>query len=249
MADDIRFLVLRPAGGKPRRVLLARQRLAGTPEELFPFFADPRNLEPITPPFLRFRVLEVSSPPGETVTSGSRHRPGTLRARLARCQAWRPGPHPPDRAARGQSPPVPDTAPGTAPGTVPGAAPGTGPGGGGVAEGVEISYRLRLHGLPVPWRGRIEDWDPPHRFVDRQLRGPYRLWLHEHRFEPDGAGGTIAHDRVEYALPLPWGPLEKLVHEVSVERDLREVFGYRQRRLAELLTAPGAAGPTRPRSG
>src|SRR5262245_14681382 len=69
-----------------------------------------------------------------------------------------------------------------------------------IREGAEIDYRLRLLGLPVKWRSRISVWDPPHRFVDEQLRGPYRRWHHEHLFEPSGEG-TQVHDIVHYQVP------------------------------------------------
>ena len=54
--------------------------------------------------------------------------------------------------------------------------------------GTLIEYRLRLHGIPVRWKTRIETWEPPHRFVDVQLSGPYALWHHTHEFEPLGEG-------------------------------------------------------------
>lgn len=38
-------------------ILRREQRLPGTPEEVFAFFADARNLEALTPPLLRFRVI------------------------------------------------------------------------------------------------------------------------------------------------------------------------------------------------
>src|SRR5579871_5848818 len=47
-------------------------------------------------------------------------------------------------------------------------------------RGALIDYRLRIHGLPIRWQSEIVEWDPPHRFVDEQRRGPYRLWHHEH---------------------------------------------------------------------
>src|SRR5438105_4101409 len=40
--------------------------------------------------------------------------------------------------------------------------------------GAVIDYRLRVHGLPMPWQSEITIWEPPHRFVDVQRRGPYR---------------------------------------------------------------------------
>ena len=64
--------------------------------------------------------------------------------------------------------------------------------------GALIEYRLRLHGVPVSWLTRIEEWDtdPTHPcFVDAQLKGPYALWHHTHEFEPDGDGGRPAPAR------------------------------------------------------
>ena len=70
-----------------------------------------------------------------------------------------------------------------------------------MGEGALIDYRLRIRGLPVRWRSRIAAWDPPRRFVDEQVRGPYRLWIHEHAFEPR-AGGTLVRDHVRYSVLL-----------------------------------------------
>jgi ligand-binding SRPBCC domain-containing protein len=137
-------------------VLERSQRLSRPPQDVFPFFADAFNLEAITPPWLRFRVLT----PG----------PVTM------------------------------------------------------AHGTLLEYRLRLRGLPLRWLTRIETWEPPLRFVDCQVRGPYRLWQHTHSFEPDG-DGTIMRDRVRYALPL--GPLGELAHMALVRRDLDRIFAFR----------------------
>ena len=114
-------------------VLERAQVLPGDPEEVFGFFADAFNLEAITPPWLRFRV--VTPRPIE------------------------------------------------------------------MAEGALIEYRLALHRVPVRWLTRIEAWEPGRRFVDVQIKGPYRLWHHTHTFEP-ADGGTLVRDRVRYALPL-----------------------------------------------
>jgi ligand-binding SRPBCC domain-containing protein len=107
-----------------------------------------------------------------------------------------------------------------------------------MGPGTLISYRLRLHGAPISWRTRIEEWDPPHGFVDRQLAGPYRLWHHTHRFEAAGEGRTRMHDIVRYAHRL--GPLGPLAQRLVVERDLERIFDFRRDAIADLLRAPEA---------
>ncbi len=102
-----------------------------------------------------------------------------------------------------------------------------------MAVGTLIDYRIRLRGLPMRWRSEITVWEPPHRFVDEQLRGPYRRWSHLHRFR-ERDGGTDVIDDVEYAV---WGGA--LIERVFVRRDLRRIFDYRQQRLPELLASGG----------
>ena len=148
-------------------VLRREQRLPGTPDEVFPFFADAHNLEAITPPLLAFKV--VTPQPIEM-------RVGTL-----------------------------------------------------------IEYALKLHGLPIRWLTRIDDWTPGVRFVDSQLAGPYRLWHHTHEFEPDGDGATVMRDTVRYALPL-W-PLGEIAHALIVRRDLAAIFDFRAGEVARRITA------------
>ena len=99
--------------------------------------------------------------------------------------------------------------------------------------GALIEYRLRLHGLPIAWLTRIEDWEPGVRFTDAQLAGPYRLWHHTHEFAPDGDGGTVMRDTVRYALPF-W-PLGEAAHPL-VARDLAAIFDFRAAAVARALT-------------
>ena len=92
-------------------------------------------------------------------------------------------------------------------------------------EGALIDYKLRVHGLPVRWRTRINIWKPPLRFVDEQIHGPYRQWIHEHTFEPRD-GGTLARDRVLYAVPLDF-----FVHRWLVQPDIKKIFAFRTQEL------------------
>lgn len=138
-------------------------------DEVFAFFADARNLEAITPPWLQFRIL----------TSGQIElRPGAL-----------------------------------------------------------IDYRLKIRGIPVGWQTVIMAWEPPHRFVDRQRKGPYRVWLHEHTFE-ERDGGTLARDVVDYDMPLA-----RLLHPLMIKRDITRIFEYRQEKIQSLFSAVGKSTP------
>jgi len=114
---------------------------------------------------------------------------------------------------------------------------------GRLAAGTLLHYSLVLHRFPVRWTTQIRTWEPPHRFVDVQLRGPYRLWEHTHTFEDAGEQGTLVRDRVEYAAPGG-----TLIDRLFVRKDLERIFNYRAREL--MIWAAGAATlPPRPASG
>ena len=141
---------------------LHAQQLVPRPlDEVFAFFADARNLETITPPWLRFKILT----------------PGVIE----------------------------------------------------MAVGTRIDYRLRLRGLPVRWQSEITAWDPPHRFVDEQRRGPYRQWIHEHRLS-EVDGGTLCEDHVRYSVVGG-----RLVNRLFVVRDLERIFAYRRDTVERVL--------------
>ena len=95
--------------------------------------------------------------------------------------------------------------------------------------GALIRYRLRVHGLPMGWTTLISEWEPPYRFVDEQLKGPYRLWHHTHTFESHPKG-TLVRDEVRYAM---WGG--RLIHELIVKRYLQRIFDFRTQTLQELF--------------
>jgi ligand-binding SRPBCC domain-containing protein len=143
--------------------LTARFEVPRRRDEVFEFFADPSNLERITPPELGFRIVTP--------------QPFTIR------------------------------------------------------EGTLIDYELRLFGVPFGWKTEIQVWRAPHEFVDVQLKGPYRQWVHTHRFESTPTGTAIA-DSVDYELPL--SPLGDLVFPL-VRFQLSRIFAYRETAVRRLL--------------
>ena len=105
--------------------------------------------------------------------------------------------------------------------------------------GTVIAYRLRLYGVPVRWRSRIEVFDPERSFTDVQVSGPYRSWTHRHDFL-DVPGGTEVRDTVRYEVPL--GPIGALVQRMFIVRSLREIFDFRREAVGEIFAA-GTGGP------
>lgn len=103
---------------------------------------------------------------------------------------------------------------------------------GEIGEGTLIDYRLRLDGIPITWQSRIDAWDPPKSFVDRQVKGPYRLWHHTHEFEPIGTG-TLMRDTVRYQLPAGW--LGTLAAGRKVAGYVERIFDFRARRIDEIF--------------
>jgi ligand-binding SRPBCC domain-containing protein len=95
-----------------------------------------------------------------------------------------------------------------------------------MGPGTLLDYKLKLHRVPVRWQTRIESWEPPGRFVDTQVRGPYSLWEHTHTFEEDGPDATLIHDYIRYSIPF--GPIGELADRLLVRRDLRQIFDYRR---------------------
>ncbi len=94
-----------------------------------------------------------------------------------------------------------------------------------VRKGTLIRYSLRWRIFPIRWTTEICEWDPPNGFVDLQLKGPYKLWHHQHRFIGE-AGGTRIIDEVRYALPF--GILGRMAHVLKVKKDVATIFAYRE---------------------
>lgn len=101
-----------------------------------------------------------------------------------------------------------------------------------IRQGTLIDYELKMRGIPVKWRTEISTWDPPFEFVDRQLTGPYKQWVHRHSFTELTLSKTLIEDEVRYRLPLE--PLGDIAH-FYVRRELKYIFDFRRRAVKEIF--------------
>lgn len=114
------------------------------------------------------------------------------------------------------------------------------PDAGPMSAGLRIAHQIKVFGIPQRWETLIEEFDPPHGFVDRQERGPYKYWRHRHSFE-EAPGGTLMRDHVEYEVPF--GPLGVIANRLIVARQLKHIFDYRGRKIRKLFAKKGSAAP------
>jgi ligand-binding SRPBCC domain-containing protein len=102
-----------------------------------------------------------------------------------------------------------------------------------IHQGKLIDYRIKVNGIPFKWQTEITVWQPPHKFVDTQKRGPYHTWIHQHYFEARGDNATFMRDTVDFQSP-GWF-LEPLIHHLFIEKKVKVIFDYREIKWKELF--------------
>ena len=94
-----------------------------------------------------------------------------------------------------------------------------------IFEGMKIDYTVRpLLGIPLHWQTEITKVQTNKSFIDRQLKGPYKLWEHTHTFIEHN-GGVLMLDHVRYELHF--GLLGRLVNAMIVKQKIKNIFNYR----------------------
>lgn len=108
-----------------------------------------------------------------------------------------------------------------------------------LALGDEITWRARHLGVRQSLSGRITAYDRPRHFQDTMLRGAFARLRHDHYFDaaPDGGGGTVMRDVLDYAAPL--GPLGWLAERLFLTAYLRRFLEARNRELKAVAESDG----------
>jgi uncharacterized protein (TIGR01777 family) len=102
-----------------------------------------------------------------------------------------------------------------------------------IAEGEVADFRLAAGPVKLRWVARLGPVEPPYRFVDTQLRGPFASWRHEHLFEPLGDGRSRLTDRVSWALPAALAAVPGV--RGKARRELARLFAFRHQRMTDDL--------------
>ena len=103
--------------------------------------------------------------------------------------------------------------------------------------GQVIEYKVSpVLGIPLYWMTEITHVEDRKFFVDEQRFGPYSLWHHQHHFREVGADVEMT-DIVHYKLP-GW-LLGDMAHGLFVQKQLREIFDYRYRKVEEIFGKVG----------
>ena len=92
-------------------------------------------------------------------------------------------------------------------------------------KGLTINYQIKLFKVPFKWKTVIKHYNPPHMFIDEQIKGPYEKWVHTHLFKSK-KGGTLICDKVEYIIPL--GIFGYLLNFIWIKYELNRIFNYRR---------------------
>jgi ligand-binding SRPBCC domain-containing protein len=103
---------------------------------------------------------------------------------------------------------------------------------GGIADGGRVTMVIKRGPLTIRWeavhRGLVDGLQ----FQDVQVSGPFKRWIHTHRFEPAGDDRATLVDHVDFALPFGLSS----VASVFARRLMERTFTFRHRRIATDLT-------------
>jgi len=99
--------------------------------------------------------------------------------------------------------------------------------------GMIITYTLSpLFHISINWATEISQVKEYKYFIDNQIKGPYKIWHHEHHFK-ETEQGVEMRDILYYEIP--YGFLGRFLHKLIIGKKVNEIFNYREQKIKELF--------------
>ncbi len=112
---------------------------------------------------------------------------------------------------------------------------------GGIEQpGSRVTLRVSVGPITQDWVAEHRDCQKGRMFRDVMVSGPFRLWEHTHRFEPESESSSWLEDRVDFELPLGW--IGRWLGDGYTRRRLQRMFAWRHKVTAEAVAARAAKG-------
>ena len=102
---------------------------------------------------------------------------------------------------------------------------------GGIDDGGTVHVKVRRGPVKVNFKARHTTFERGRLFTDEQVSGPMGSWEHRHEFEPRGSSACLIRDRIKYDPPL--GAAAAALAGSTIEGEMKRLFRFRNRRLAQ----------------
>ncbi|MCG8552181.1 MAG: TIGR01777 family oxidoreductase [Desulfobacterales bacterium] len=94
----------------------------------------------------------------------------------------------------------------------------------GIDKGVEVTFKIKIFGIPMKWQARHIDYKENAMFRDCQIKGPFAFWEHSHLFHERSTDLSVMEDQVRFQLPFG---IFSLPFYGYAKRELKRMFFYR----------------------
>lgn len=102
-----------------------------------------------------------------------------------------------------------------------------------IVVGVQFEFEVTAMGMTQQSIHEIIEVESPTRFVEQQVKGPLKSWLHEHRFEQLDDASVRVDDLIEFQPP--GGLAGFVMNERRIREGLEQLFAFRAETLRQML--------------
>jgi uncharacterized protein len=114
----------------------------------------------------------------------------------------------------------------------------------GIQVGAKVLMKMKAGPFGFTWRAKHMEYRENQMFKDVQVKGPFSMWEHTHRFVPDGEHACFLEDIIDYRLPFY--PLSHWLFNRALQKKLERIFAWRHRTTARDLADHVSSVPQAP---